>query len=145
MKKTTYQKMTNKDKELLDAAEKSIENAYSPYSNFMVGAALLTDNNQIIVGSNVENIAYGATICAERSAISKANTQGLRNFSKIAVIGKGSDKKYNEIVSPCGCCRQVISEFAKISKTNITVIMSNPKKNRVIISTIKELLPLAFK
>lgn len=145
MKETTYQLLEEQNKELLDAAEKAIETAYNPYSRFAVGAAILTSTGEVITGSNVENAAYGSTICAERAVVLRANAMGFKNFEKIAIIGKYRDEETEEITTPCGCCRQVISEFALFSGKNIEIIMSNTKKDRIMIANIDELLPLAFK
>ena len=144
MRETTYQLLTEEDKKLIDAAESALETAYNPYSHFAVGTAVLTEDQQIITGSNVENAAYGSTICAERAAILRANAMGYRNFEKIAIIGKYRNEKTEEITTPCGCCRQVISEFAVLSGKNIEIIMANTKKDKIVIACIDELLPLAF-
>ena len=93
-------------KELVAVARLAAENAYVPYSNFPVGAALECPDGQVFTGCNVENAAYGSTICAERTAVCKAVSEGYRKFTKIAVWGKGDDYCF-----PCGACRQFISEF----------------------------------
>ena len=93
-------------KELVAVARLAAENAYVPYSNFPVGAALECPDGQVFTGCNVENAAYGSTICAERTAVFKAVSEGYRKFTKIAVWGKGDDYCF-----PCGACRQFISEF----------------------------------
>jgi cytidine deaminase len=92
---------------LLKEARNAKKMSYSPYSNFRVGAAILTSNNKIYTGTNIENSSYGATVCAERVAIFKAISDGEKKIKTIAIT---SDKK--DIVFPCGICRQVISEFA---------------------------------
>ena len=91
---------------LLDAAKKAMENAYAPYSRFTVGAALMAENGEIFTGCNVENASYGASVCAERTALLKAVSQGKRDFFAIAVISSGGD-----YTLPCGICRQVMLEF----------------------------------
>jgi cytidine deaminase len=139
-----YNDLNKIQKKLLDAADKVSKNSHSPYSHFQVGAALLCDDGEIITGTNFENAAYGSTICAERAAILRANSQGKRNFSRIAIIGRGKDFDTIDPVSPCGSCRQVIMEISQISNKNIEVIMSNSKKDKIIISSIQELLPLGF-
>lgn len=120
---------------LIIEAKKSRENAYAPYSNFRVGAALLTSDGRIFTGSNVENSSYGLSICAERVAIFNAISSGYKKFVKIAVV---TDTKAP--ASLCGACRQVIFEFGK----NIEVIMSNMKGN-IKIKKIHELLNDGFK
>jgi len=131
-------------KKLLDEAAKVMETAYNPYSNFYVGAAILAKNGKIITGSNVENASYGSTICAERAAILRANAMGIKMFYKIAIIGRGKEFDTKEITSPCGSCRQMIYESSQISERNIEVIMSTTKKDKIVVATINELLPLAF-
>jgi cytidine deaminase len=137
-----FNELKPKEQELLIAAEKAMVNSYSPYSGFKVGAAVLTEDDKIIVGTNYENAAYGSTVCAERVAIMSANAQGYRKIKKIAIIGRG--KELAGIVSPCGACRQVINESSDLSSQVIELIMSNTAKDKVIIKTIKELLPMDF-
>lgn len=118
---------------LLEAAKKAREFAYSPYSKFKVGAAVLAKSGSIYTGCNIENASYGLTNCAERTAIFKAIAAGEVNLTALAVV---ADTK--EPVSPCGACRQVIAEF-KINK----IIMGNLQgKMREV--TLAELLPFSF-
>ena len=84
-----FSQLSKVEQELLNEAEKAMSTAYNPYSNFFVGAALLSKKGEIVTGSNVENAAYGSTICAERSAIVAANVRQIRQFTKVALIGKG--------------------------------------------------------
>ncbi|HOJ64288.1 MAG TPA: cytidine deaminase [Spirochaetota bacterium] len=119
-------------KELLKLAKDIANNSYSPYSHFRVGSVILTKNGNIYKGVNVENRSYGATICAERSAISSALTNGENQFIAIAIVGLDSE----EILPPCGICRQIISEFGK----DIDVIMAN-KYLKYKIVKISKLLP----
>ena len=144
MIQTTYKSLPELEQKLLDEAEKAMESAYNPYSKFYVGAALLTDDGNMISGSNVENSAYGSTICAERSAILRANAMGYRNFREIAIIAKGEDFKTQEVSAPCGACRQVLYEMSQISEENMKIILSTTDKEKIILTTINELLPLAF-
>ena len=123
---------------LVDAAEKAMYFAYNPYSHFSVGAALLTADKEIICGANIENSSYGCTICAERAAISTANSKGKRDFTMIAVIASQTEIEIENPVAPCGICRQVISEFAFLNNHDIKIIMSNADKSKVIISSIYE-------
>lgn len=144
MKTAIYEKLTEIQKRLLDEAEKVMVNSYNPYSNFFVGAALLTKDDKIVTGTNVENAAYGSTICAERAAILRANAMGYRMYKAIAIIAKGQDFDTKEVTAPCGSCRQMLYESSRVSELNLEVIMSTTKKDKIIISSIEELLPLAF-
>lgn len=125
------------DKRLADLhaqAAKAAERAYAPYSNFRVGAALLCDDGSVIVGVNVENRSYGLTICAERSAIVQAVSQGRLAFAALAIATPDSKGP----VPPCGACRQVISEFAEPGMP----VVFGPKAGELIESTSGELYPL---
>jgi len=119
---------------LIKEAEKARKKAYTPYSKFKVGAAVLCDDGKIFSGCNIENASFGLTICAERVAFFKAISEGSTKIKAIAVIGNT-----NKPCSPCGACRQVISEFGE----DIPLIMTNLKGD-VKIKKIKELLPEAF-
>jgi len=119
---------------LKKAAQGVIDNAYVPYSNFPLAAALLTKEGKIFTGVNIENAAYGATMCAERTAIFKAVSEGYTDFKALLVLSKTKKP-----VTPCGSCRQVINEFSK----EIDVIMMTID-GREIIKKNKELLPDAF-
>ncbi len=125
--------------ELCALAIKSMENAYSPYSNYRVGAALLCGNGKVYTGCNIENASYGATVCAERTAIFKAVSDGERDFSMLAVAG-GTDKEISDKFLPCGICRQVMAEFCKPDFTVLVVTGENSYKE----FTLSELLPNAF-
>ena len=144
MKTTNYKKLTNIQKKLLDSAEKATKNAYNPYSHFYAGAAILTEDNKIITGSNIANAAYNTSVCAERGALLRAYTKVHRKLKSIALIAKGKDVNKKEITSPCGTCRQMLFEACEVSGNDIEVIMSSPDKDKIVVSTIKELLPLAF-
>lgn len=123
---------------LVDSAVKVREYAYAKYSGFKVGAALLCDDGRIYTGCNIENSSYPATICAERVAFSSAISEGERNFVAIAVVG-GSDCAIG--VTPCGICRQVMSEFCKGDFEVIT--LSDDGKAHTVY-TLSDLLPHAF-
>ncbi|NVY95841.1 cytidine deaminase [Lactobacillus sp. DCY120] len=121
--------------QLLSAATKLLDQAYVPYSHFPVGAALLTTDDQIITGCNIENASYGLTNCAERTAIFQAVAQGHRDFKALLVTGVT-----DEVISPCGACRQVISEFCT---PEMPVYLTN-QNQQVAKMTVQELLPGAF-
>jgi|SaaInlStandDraft_3_1057020.scaffolds.fasta_scaffold41766_2 cytidine deaminase len=144
MNHTTYDQLTKIQKNLLSEAKECMKNSYAPYSNFSVGAALLTHNNTIVTGTNFENAAYGSTICAERTAILKANSMGHRRFKAIAIIGSNKNIDLNTFAAPCGSCRQVLYEASQIYNEQLDVIMSSTKMDKIIISPIEKLLPLAF-
>lgn len=117
--------------ELIDIAWKAREQAYAPYSEFRVGAALLATNGTVFPGCNVENISYGLTNCAERVAIGAAVVSGCREFEKVVIVADT-----NEPVSPCGACRQVLAEFG----VNF-IILANRQGS--LDFSLEELLPRA--
>lgn len=141
---TNYESLRRIEKKMLDAAEETMKTAYNPYSKFYAGAALLTKDNKIVTGSNVENAAYGSTICAERAAIMRANAKGYKMFKSIAIIAKGENFDTEEVTAPCGSCRQMLYEASQISNTDLEVILSTTKKDIIIVTSIEELLPLGF-
>jgi cytidine deaminase len=123
------------ERALVDAARDARVRAYAPYSNFNVGAALRTAEGRTIIGANVENAAYPATMCAERVAMSHAITQGERTFTHIAVMGST-----DEICTPCGICRQFMFEFAP----ELVVLAAGARGSvaRFVLGT--DLLPAGF-
>jgi cytidine deaminase len=123
-----------KQKILIEKAKRAREHAYAPYSKFKVGAALLTKSGTVYTGANVENATFGLTVCAERVALFKAITNGEKDFVKIAVV---ADK--DEPVTPCGACRQVLSEFA----SDLKIICAN-LKGKTKKYSLRKLLPEAF-
>lgn len=120
-----------RDDELIAAAWEARENAYAPYSDFKVGAALLGADGAVFAGCNVENISYGLTNCAERVAIGAAVAAGVRSFDSVAVVADTAVP-----ISPCGACRQVLAEFGVK-----TVILANRTESVMI--SLEELLPRA--
>lgn len=122
-------------KELIRIAIKAREMAYVPYSNFKVGAAVLTEDESIYSGCNIENASFGAANCAERTAIFKAVSEGHSTIKAIAIVGDTTAYTY-----PCGICRQVISEFAE---GNTPVILAKNESD-YIVKTLEEILPGAF-
>jgi cytidine deaminase len=121
-----------------------MEGAYNPYSGFFVGAALLTIDGTIVTASNFENAAYSPGICAERAALVRANAEGHRRFCAIAVIARGSDTETREVTALCGVCRQMFYEASQVSGIDIEVILTTTNQERTVLTTIGELLPLAF-
>ena len=126
--------MINRE-DLIKAAMEAKEHAYAPYSNFRVGAALLTKDGKIYQGCNIENAGYTPTNCAERTAFFKAVYEGERNFESIAVNGDADDYLY-----PCGVCRQVMAEFCA---PEFKVFVSK-KNGEYLEFTLAEILPGAF-
>ncbi len=126
-------------KELCAAAVSAMEKSYSPYSGYKVGAALLCENGRIFTGCNIENSAYSPTVCAERTAIFKAVSEGERKFAAVAVAG-GKDGKITGAFPPCGVCRQVMAEFCDEKFLIIVVTGENSFREY----SLKELLPEAF-
>ncbi len=122
--------MTNQKIELIEQARLAQKNAYSPYSKFSVGAALLTKDGKIFTGCNVENISYGLSMCAERAALFKAVSEGFKEFSAIAISTSSKKPTF-----PCGACRQVLSEFG-----NIEIYLNHDEKSY----SISDLLPFSF-
>jgi cytidine deaminase len=122
------------NKALFEEAKKALEFAYAPYSHFTVGAALLSASGKIYHGCNIENASYGATCCAERTAIYKAVSQGEREFLKIAVVAGDSST-----ASPCGICRQVLWEFMPGGE-----VILEMGQGELAVYKVKELLPLGF-
>jgi len=122
-----------KRQELIQKANQARSRAYAPYSNYQVGAALLTKKGQIFTGVNVENAAYPDSICAERSAVFSAVSAGERDFEAIAVATRNGG-------TPCGSCRQVLSEFG----LDIVVLLADENENLIQEKTVRELLPGAF-
>ena len=123
-------------KELMEKAKKASENSYSPYSNFHVGACVLAESGKTYIGTNVENASYGATICAERSAIVNAIVNGERKLCAVAIYGPKMKR-----CAPCGPCRQVINEFR--SDNGVDIILEGDN-GELELHTIDELLPLGF-
>jgi len=120
---------------LVTEAAKAKERAYAPYSGFRVGAAVLTHSGKIYTGCNVENASYGAAICAERVAVTKAVSEGETLVKAIAVTGDSDD-----IIFPCGICRQVLAEFCNSE----TVIICSNKKGEYREYKMEDILPHAF-
>lgn len=126
--------MSKSDRELMQLANEARKNSYSPYSGFPVGAALLAEDGSVYLGCNIEGASYGNAICAERTALCKAVSEGQRRFSKLAVIADTEGP-----CTPCGICRQMLLEFAP----ELTVLCGD-KDGKVTTFTLQQLLPHAF-
>lgn len=120
---------------LIELAIEASKNAYIPYSNFPIGAVLVTESGEVYTGCNIENASFGLTNCGERTAIFKAVSEGHRSFSELIVYGQTE-----EPVSPCGACRQVMAEFFK-KDSKVTLVAKN---KTTVEMTVGELLPYSF-
>jgi cytidine deaminase len=130
--------VTIDEEELVAAAREAAAQAYAPYSNFAVGAALLFDDGAIVTGANVENASYGLALCAETVATGKAMAEGRRGgLVAVAVTGPGTDP-----ITPCGRCRQVLNELAALGGSDPVVLCVGPGEVRRM--KLSELLPAAF-
>ncbi|AEB12984.1 cytidine deaminase [Treponema succinifaciens] len=132
MEKILIEKLIKKAIEMLNFS-------YAPYSNFHVGAALLTSEGKIYTGCNIENAAYGPSNCAERTAIFKAVSEGKKEFEAIAIVG-GKNGKIENFCPPCGVCRQVLAEFCK---KDFEIVLAK-STNEYKIMTLEQLLPESF-
>lgn len=144
MRTITLEDLTTLQRRALAEAAAMLERAYDPYSRFSVGACLYSENGDLVGGANFANAASGDTICAERAAVLRANAMGLREFKGIAVIARGENSATSDVTAPCGSCRQVLYEVSQISGNNLEVVLSTTNMNKIIRTTIGELLPLGF-
>ena len=126
--------------QLIKIANQARKNAYTPYSKFKVGAALLCEDGSVVTGCNVENSSYPAGCCAERTAIFKAISEGRKNFRALAIMGGPAEGEVEDFCSPCGICRQVLSEFVE----GDFPLYTENGKGEIKEYTMQELLPYAF-
>lgn len=126
------------EKKLIELAHEARKRAYTPYSHFQVGAALVTKQGKVYLGCNIENASYTPSNCAERTAFFKAVSEGEREFAAIAVVG---DAEGTETCSPCGVCRQVMREFCAPEEFRILL---EDGKGGILNYSLAELLPLGF-
>jgi cytidine deaminase len=141
--------VTDEQTRALDAAIEALGLAYNPYSGFAVGACLVMEDGTHVTGANVENAAYGPTICAERSAVVRANAMGRRVFEGIAITGRmttTADEGADAVVAPCGACRQVLFEMTDLGGPDHDpwVVLGSPSRRNVELTTIRALLPMSF-
>ncbi|WP_338793594.1 cytidine deaminase [Bernardetia sp. MNP-M8] len=141
----TENDLSKEDLFLLNEAREATKRAYAPYSKFSVGAAIQLQNGEIVLGSNQENAAYPSGLCAERTAIFSASTQFPNEvIETIAIAAKPQQATDFIAISPCGSCRQVMSEYENKQVKPIRMIMQGEDKYIYIISSIADLLPLKF-
>jgi cytidine deaminase len=138
--------LPQKEKELVQAALDATKSSYAPYSKFHVGAAVRLKNGKCISGSNQENVAYPSGLCAERVAIFSATTQypGIP-VEAIAITAVSGEFEVNFPVTPCGACRQVLSEYESIYGQNIKMILTGHSGKVLVVEKVEDLLPLSFK
>ena len=127
-------------KQLIEISIEQLKYSYTPYSGFKVGAALLAKNGSVYTGCNIENAAYTPTICAERTAIFKAVSEGVREFDTICIVG-GKDGILTEYTAPCGVCRQVMMEFCDPKTFRVITAIS---EDTYLDKTLEEMLPFGF-
>ncbi|WP_411678522.1 cytidine deaminase [Caproicibacter sp.] len=129
------------EKELAAAAIEARKMAYTPYSGFQVGAALLTKSGRVYQGCNIENAAYTPSNCAERTAFFKAVSEGEREFAAIAIVGGKAGQDITDFCPPCGVCRQVMMEFCDPDEFKV-ILAKSPEERKTL--SLHELLPLGF-
>lgn len=141
-----FEDLSDIHRTLLREARKAARGAYAPYSRFAVGSAVLLADSTILSAANMENASYGITICAEVGAMQQAVTKHDEPISAIAVVGFGFWPEHAtlDVVTPCGRCRQIISEIAQKQKSEIEVICANGDLDKINVYRISELLPDAF-
>ena len=129
------------DEELVALAFDAREKSYAPYSGFQVGAALLAEDGRVYQGCNIENAAYTPANCAERTAFFKAVSEGVRDFSAIAIVGGMKGQEVLSYCAPCGVCRQVMMEFCDYDSFQVILAA---KENEYQVYTLREILPMGF-
>ena len=140
---SSYIELGEKEKKLIDLAKNATKDAYAPYSQFRVGAAVLLENGEMITGNNQENIAYPSGMCAERVALYYANATFPDVKVKAIAVAAYFEGDYVEKISPCGSCRQVLQEAENRYKSPIRILLYG--KNEVyIVESVKDLMPLSF-
>jgi cytidine deaminase len=146
---TSGPNLSPEQEEALKQAIDALAHSYCPYSTFAVGACLVMDDGTMVTGANVENAAYGPTICAERSAVVRANALGMRLFKGIAITGrlrKAADEEAHDTTAPCGVCRQLLFEMTDLGgpERDPWVVLGSPSRRNVEVTSVRELLPHAF-
>jgi cytidine deaminase len=142
MQTTTYKDLNKKERELVDRAEKSLKYSYDPYhTKTVVSAAVRTEKGKIITGGSFANHSSTSNICAERSVISVAISQGERNIAEMAIIGFCPESPKEKPFTPCGICRQSILELTRITGKDVIIYCCSQDKTKIIKTSIYELLP----
>ncbi len=137
--------LTAEDQQLVSLSKEMADQAYAPYSEFFVGAAVLLENGKIIKGSNQENAAYPSGLCAERVAVFSASAlyPGIK-MKTIAISAKNRHNTMNRPISPCGACRQALLEYEFRQKEPVKLILSGQSEKIYIVNKVQDLLPLSF-
>ena len=140
-----YKELNEQDRMLIDAARRSNQTSYAPYSHFHVGAAILLDNGEVVTGSNQENVAFPSGLCAERTAAFYAHAHYPEaKFMTIAVAARGTDgQEIPYPIAPCGACRQSLLEYETLAGHDVKVLLAG-KSEIFIIPSIRALLPVTF-
>ena len=143
---TNKNSLSKEENSLVDLAINSLRSAYAPYSGFLVGAAVLLENGEIISGNNQENVAYPSGLCAERVAIYYAGSKSPNvKIKKIAISAVSKKFNFTDVVSPCGSCRQAIAEYEVKQDENIKILLHHPNDDIIIVNSVADLLPFMFK
>jgi cytidine deaminase len=141
-----WSKLGNADRELVERAQEACAQAYAPYSLFAVGAAARSKSGSIYTGANLENASSGLTICAEAAALTAASSAGDLALETIAVVGLSFNDTAgaSRVVTPCGSCRQLITEMAQLTQTDVRILCCNGELTSIVEAMISQLLPNAF-
>lgn len=140
-----FNELDEAEQQLINMAKSAYSNAYAPYSGFLVGTAVLLENDEIICGNNQENVAYPSGLCAERVALyyAGANYPNVK-VKTIAISAKSKTYDITDVVSPCGACRQVMAEYQQNQHNNIRVLLHSPNNEVLIANSVEDLLPFMF-
>ena len=143
--KAHFNELDEAEQQLINMAKSAYSNAYAPYSGFLVGTAVLLENDEIICGNNQENVAYPSGLCAERVALyyAGANYPNVK-VKTIAISAKSKTYDITDVVSPCGACRQVMAEYQQNQNKNIRVLLHSPNNEVLIANSVEDLLPFMF-
>lgn len=143
---SNYSELNQDDIDLIEEAKSNLSNAYAPYSNFQVSALVQMKNKQVFLGTNQENVAYPSGLCAERVAIFYAKSiLPKEKISSIVIVSKGNFIDVNQVISPCGSCRQVIAEYENNQNEPIRFLLVASSGKTIEINSIENLLPFCFK
>lgn len=142
---SSIEELSDDRQRILEKALEAVEKAYAPYSNFQVGAAVLLDDESVVVGNNQENIAYPSGLCAERVALFAANANFPdKKVTKLAIAARGNLLKKEDVLSPCGSCRQVMAEVSNRQQSNFEILLLNGDGSVMVFGKINDLLPFVF-